>query len=133
MFSTPTLHHYMESCIIIQHYAILSGIVIGKQAVFTKTQAANIIYILRKNFKQISLIYWNVFNFFADRKYLPGKSCDFLLRVFGRNSWVVIFPSSIPSSGNKKRRKLFPFFCTDCKLFCYPPFRSVFTGAIHSD
>lgn len=74
MFSTPTLHHYMESCIIIQHYAILSGIAIGKQAVFTKTQAVNIIYILRKNFKQISLIYWNVFNFFADRKYLAQNS-----------------------------------------------------------
>ncbi len=57
MFSTPTLHHYMESCIIIRHYAILSGIVMGKQAVFTKSQAVNIIYILRKNFKQISLIY----------------------------------------------------------------------------
>ncbi len=65
MFSTPTLHHYMESCMIIRHYAILSGIVMGKQAVFTKTQAVNIIYIIRKNFKQISLIYWNVFNFFA--------------------------------------------------------------------
>lgn len=85
MFSTPTLHHYMELCIIIQHYAILSGITIGKQAVFTKTQAVNIIYILRKNFKQISLIYWNVFilffNFFADRKYLLGKSCDFFVCI----------------------------------------------------
>lgn len=54
MFSTPTLHHYMESCIIIRHYAILSGIAIEKQAVFTKTQAVNIIYILRKNFKPVS-------------------------------------------------------------------------------
>lgn len=52
MFSTSTLHHYMESCIIIQYYAVLSGIAMEKQAVFIKTQAVNIIYILRKNFKQ---------------------------------------------------------------------------------
>ena len=65
IFSAHALHHYMKSRIIIQHYAILSGIVMGKQAVFTKTQAVNIIYILRKNFKQISFIYWNDFNFFS--------------------------------------------------------------------
>lgn len=61
----------MKSFTIMQHYAILSVLAMRKQAVFTKTQAANIIYTLRKNFKQISRIDWNVFNFFADRNILP--------------------------------------------------------------
>ena len=37
IFSAHALHHYMKSRIIIQHYAILSGISMGKQAVFIKT------------------------------------------------------------------------------------------------
>ena len=43
-----------------------------KQALFFNPIVI-IIYILRKNFKQISFIYWKDFNFFSVRKDHPGN------------------------------------------------------------